>query len=114
MGQELVGPVRFLTACCTAVVDQAENTDRSYGQGAEGYGRRFGAEFAGQASSRFFEDFAYPWIFAEDPRYYRLIHGSAGRRLLHALEHAVSAHHAQPKPTFNFSEWLGTTSTIVL
>ena len=112
--QDSLDPVTFLSTGFNAGVDQAENTDRSYGQGAEGYGRRFGAEFAGQASSRFFEDFAYPWIFAEDPRYYRLIHGSAGRRLLHALEHAVVAHHDDGKRMFNFSEWLGTTSTIVL
>jgi len=80
----------------------------------EGYGRRFGAEFAGQASSTFFKDFAYPWIFSEDPRYYRLAHGRPRTRLLHAVEHAVVAHRDDGKRMFNFSEWLGTTSTVVL
>jgi hypothetical protein len=112
--QDSFDPVTFLATGFNAGLDQAENTDPSYGQGAEGYGRRFGAEFAGQASSRFFKDFAYPWIFSEDPRYYRLIHGSVGRRLLHAVEHAVVAHRDDGRPMFNFSEWLGTTSTVVL
>jgi len=112
--QDSLDPVTFLAAGFDAGLDQAENTDRSYGQGAEGYGRRFGAEFAGQASSRFFKDFAYPSIFSEDPRYYRLAHGSAGRRLLHAVEHAVVAHHDDGKLMFNFSEWLGATSAVVL
>jgi hypothetical protein len=112
--QDSFDPVTFLSAGFEAGLDQAQNTDPSYGQGAEGYGRRFGAEFAGQASSRFFKDFAYPSIFSEDPRYYRLIHGSAGRRLLHALEHAVVAHRDNGKHMFNFSEWLGTASTVVL
>jgi hypothetical protein len=112
--QDTFDPVTFLATGFNAGLDQAENTDHSYAQGAEGYGRRFGAEFAGQASSRFFKDFAYPWIFSEDPRYYRMIHGRAGRRLLHALEHAVVAHRDDGKRMFNFSEWLGTTSTVVL
>jgi len=112
--QDSLDPVTFLATGFSAGLDQAEDSDPSYGQGAEGYGRRFGAEFAGQASSRFFKDFAYPWIFSEDPRYYRLAQGKAGRRLLHAVEHAVVAQRDNGNRMFNFSEWLGTTSTVVL
>ncbi len=112
--QDSFDPVTFLATGFNAGLDQAENSDPSYGQGAEGYGRRFGAEFTDQASSRFFKDFAYPWIFSEDPRYYRLARGGARRRLLHAVEHAVVAHRDDGKRMFNFSEWLGTTTTAVL
>jgi hypothetical protein len=112
--QDSLDPVTFLGAGFDAGIDQAENTDPSYGPGAQGYGRRFGAEFAGQASSRFFKDFAYPSIFSEDPRYYRLGHGPTGRRLLHAMEHVVVAQRDDTKRMFNFSEWLGTSSTVVL
>jgi len=112
--QDSVDPVTFLGAAFDAGLDQAEDNDSSYGQGAEGYGRRFGANFADQASFKFFKDFAYPSIFSEDPRYYRLAHGSAGRRLLHAVEHALVAHRDTGKRMFNFSEWLGTTSAVVL
>lgn len=112
--QDSFDPVTFLSAGFDAGIDQAENTDPSYGQGAGGYGKRFGAEFAGQASSRFFKDFAYPSIFSEDPRYYRMARGPAGKRLLHALEHSVVAHRDDGRRMFNFSEWLGTASTVVL
>jgi len=112
--QDSFDPVTFLASGFNAGLDQAADSDPSYGQGAEGYGRRFGAEFAGQASSRFFKDFAYPWIFSEDPRYYRLAHGSVRKRLLHALEHAVVAHRDNGTRMFNISEWLGTTSAVVL
>jgi hypothetical protein len=112
--QDSLDPVTFLATGFNAGLDQAEDTDHSYGQGAEGYGRRYGAEFAGQATSRFFKDFAYPSIFSEDPRYYPLIHGSAKRRLLHAMEHAVVAQRDNGNRMFNFSEWLGTASTVVL
>jgi hypothetical protein len=112
--QDSLDPVTFLAAGFDAGLDQAQNSDHSYGQGAEGYGRRFGAEFAGQATSRFFGDFLYPWIFSEDPRYYRLAHGSPKKRLFHAMEHVLMAHTDNGKRMFNFSEWLGTTSSVVL
>lgn len=112
--QDTVDPVTFLSAGFDAGLDQAQNTDRAFGQGAAGYGKRFGANFAGQASSEFFKDFAYPTIFSEDPRYYRLAHGSAPRRFAHALEHAFVAYRENGTHMFNASEWLGTTSAAVL
>jgi hypothetical protein len=112
--QDSADPVNFLSTAFDAGLDQAQDNEHSYGQGAAGYGRRYGADFGGGVSSRFFKDFAYPWIFSEDPRYYRLAHGSGKRRLLHAMEHAVVAHRDDGSRMFNFSEWLGTTSAIVL
>jgi hypothetical protein len=112
--QDSVDPVNFLSTAFDAGLDQAQDNDHSYGQGAAGYARRYGANFGGGVTSRFFKDFAYPWIFSEDPRYYRLAHGSGKQRLLHAMEHAVVAHRDDGSRMFNFSEWLGTTSAIVL
>jgi hypothetical protein len=112
--QDSLDPVAFLGAGFDAGIDQAENTDPSYGQGAQGYGRRFGAELAGQTSSRFLKDFAYPAIFSEDTRYYRLGRGPAGKRLRHAMEHVVVAQRDDTRRMFNFSEWLGTASTVAL
>jgi hypothetical protein len=79
-----------------------------------GYARRFGADFAGQTTWRFFTDFAYPTIFAEDPRYYRLIHGSGRRRFLHAVEHTFVAQRDSGKHMFNASAWLGTATAVAL
>jgi hypothetical protein len=112
--QDSLDPITFLNAGFNAGMDQAENNDPSYGQGAAGYGKRFGANDAGQVSSGFFKDFAYPTIFSEDPRYYRLAHGSGKSRLLHALEHAFVGRTENGKPIFNASEWFGTTSAVVL
>jgi hypothetical protein len=107
-------PGTFLSSDFNAGLSQAENQDRAFGQGMAGYGKRFGASYADQASFRFFKDFAYPSIFNEDPRYYRLIHGSSGKRFLHAIEHAFVAHSDNGNRIFNFSEWLGTTSAVSL
>ena len=107
-------PVIFLNAAFNAGIDQAENEDPTFGQGAAGYSKRFAASYVDQASFRFFKDFAYPTIFHEDPRYYRMAHGSGGKRFLHAIEHSYIAYTDKGNPMFNFSEWFGTVSAISL
>jgi len=107
-------PATFLSVGFDAGLDQAQNNDPTFGQGAAGYSKRFGANFAGQASFKFFKDFAYPTIFSEDPRYYRLAYGGGKKRILHALGHAFVAYRENGTSTFNVSEWLGTTSAVVL
>ena len=107
-------PISFLSAAFDAGMDQAANRDPAFGQGAAGYGRRFGADFAGQTTWRFFTDFVYPTIFGEDPRYYRLSHASGTRRFFHAVEHTFVAHRDSGQHMFNFSEWLGTATAVAL
>ena len=107
-------PVSFLDSGLNAGFAQAQDDDPMFGQGAAGYGKRFGASFTDQASSKFFTDFAFPTIFSEDPRYYRLGSGSSRTRFLHAVEHVFVAHHDNGDRMFNFSEWLGTTSAVLL
>lgn len=107
-------PLTFVASGFSAGIDQAENSDHSYGQGAQGYAKRYAAEYTDRATSKFFRDFAYPWIFREDPRYYRLGEGRGTTRFFHALEHAVVAHRDNGNPMFNFSVWLGTASAVVL
>jgi len=113
--QDSVEPANFLAAGFNAGISQAENDDPSYGQEAGGYGKRFGASLADQSSGEFFKDFVYPSIFSEDPRYYRMAHGSFGKRLFHAVSHSVVAYHDEDGTRmFNFSESLGTASAVVL
>jgi hypothetical protein len=107
-------PITFLQVAVNAGIGQAQNSTPEFGQGVAGYGKRYGANFADQASSQFFKVVMYPEIFREDPRYYRLANGSGKRRFFHALEHSVVARSESGRNEFNFSEWLGTTSSILL
>src|SRR5271157_315764 len=107
-------PASFLSVGFNAGLDQAQNSDPSFGQGAAGYGKRFGANFAGLASGSFFGDFVYPTIFAEDPRYYRLARGSGRRRLLHALAHVFVANREDGTHMVNASQWLASASVVAL
>jgi hypothetical protein len=112
--QDSLDAAAFLETGFWAGMDQASNRDRGFGQGAQGYGKRFGADFAGQSSSRFLTDFAYPSIFSEDPRYYRLAEGRVRTRFIHAVGHAFVAHRVNGASIPNYSEWLGTVSAVTL
>jgi len=107
-------PVSLLSAGFNAGMDQAADRDPGLGLGAAGYGSRFGIDFAAETTWRFVKDFAYPTVFSEDPRYYRLGRGSRGKRLLHAAAHSFLAFRDNGKYMFNFTEWLGTMSAAAL
>ena len=109
-----VDPASFLSMGFNAGLDQAQNSDPSFGQGAAGYGKRFGANFAGLASASFFGDFVYPTIFAEDPRYYPLAHGGGRKRLLHALGHAFVANREDGTHMVNASQWFASATVVAL
>lgn len=109
-----IEPLLLLTAAFDAGVDQATNSDPTFGLGAKGYAKRFAADYTDWESGRFFKQFLYPVIFREDPRYYRLGQGPTGRRLIHGATHVFVAHHPDTTHMFNYSEWLGSASSIAL
>jgi hypothetical protein len=106
-----VDPITFVGASWEAGQDHLEHTDPSYGQGAAGYSKRVAAGMADNATGDFFGIFVYPTLFHQDPRYYRVGHGSVGGRLGHALEHSFVATSDSGKHVFNFSEWCTTVTT---
>ena len=112
--QDSLNPVAFLSTGFNAGLDQASDRDHAFGQGMSGYAKRYGASFADQASAKFFKDFAFPSLFSEDPRYYRMARGRFRKRLLHAVGHSFIAYREDGTRIFNSSEWLGTTTAAVL
>lgn len=112
--QDTIEPVTFIGAAFDSGLAQAEDNDPSFGQGTAGYAKRYGAALADSVSSDFFHTYFFPVIFRQDPRYYRKLEGSAPRRLGHALSHVFVAESDSGRKTVNFSEWLGTTSSVVL
>jgi hypothetical protein len=107
-------PFTFAIAGFNAGLAQAFNDDPTFGQGMEGYGKRYGAAFADQVSGDFFGTFFYPTILHEDPRYYRKGHGSTGGRFMHAVGHTFITYRDSGNRGPNFSEWMAATSTTAL
>lgn len=54
-----------------AAVSQAENSEPGYGQGAAGYGKRYGAAFADGTIESFWAGAILPSALHQDPRFYQ-------------------------------------------
>jgi hypothetical protein len=52
-------------------ISQAENSEPGYGQGAAGYGKRFGAAFADGTIENFLAGAILPSVLRQDPRFYQ-------------------------------------------
>jgi hypothetical protein len=100
-------PVTFVLIGAQAGMSQAENSFENYGQGAQGYAKRYGAAFADSATSNFFGNLLYPTLFKQDPRYFRLGEGTFKRRLGHSLTEQIIAHQDHGGRMFHFSNALG-------
>jgi hypothetical protein len=67
---ESISPETILVSAFSAGFEQWRDTPPGYGQGAEGYGKRFGASMATGASSSFFGTFLGASVLRQDPRFF--------------------------------------------
>jgi len=102
-----VDPVSFALIGATAGVGQALNQFGGYGQGAEGYGKRYGAAFADSVSSTFIGSAILPSLLKQDPRYFYKGTGSKRSRFLYAVASAVICKGDNGHWQANYSNILG-------
>ncbi len=79
-------PVSFLTAGIAAGFGQAIDLYSGYGQGAEGYAKRYGAAYADDIIDRVLGSAVLPSIFHQDPRYFYKGTGTKKERTLYAIK----------------------------
>jgi hypothetical protein len=87
-----------------AGISQAQNSEPGYGQGAEGYAKRYGSEFADGTIENFMVNAVVPSLIRTDPRYYQLGKGGFVRRTGYALSRLVITRTDSGHNTFNFGE----------
>jgi hypothetical protein len=102
-----IDPFTFVSSGLQAGLSQATDEFPQYGQGADGYAKRYGATFTDQASSNFFANFFYPVLLKEDPRYFRLGYGDTKHRIWYAVQQEFIAHKDSGGKTFAFDNVLG-------
>lgn len=90
-----------------AALSQGENEFPAYGQGVQGYAKRFGASLADEVSSGLWSNYVYPSLLKEDPRYFRLGEGSFGQRIVYSVKQEMVCHTDKGGRSFNFSNVLG-------
>ena len=79
-----IDPFTFAVAGIDAGIEQAENSYPEYHQGFVGFAKRYGASYADSVDGNFWGNAVLPSLLHQDPRYFRLGHGSAKRRLWYA------------------------------
>ena len=107
MMKTMIDPFTFVAAGITAGIGQASDSFPEYGQGAKGFGKRYGSALADGADSNFFSGFVYPVIFKQDPRYFRVGQGTIKKRIFIALKQQFVARRDDGSHTFHFSNVLG-------
>jgi hypothetical protein len=103
-------PVNLAVTGVVAGVQQAENTYPTYGQGAQGYAKRYGAGFATGSLNIMLGGAVYPALFHQDPRYFYKGTGTVKSRLWYAIYESVLCRGDNGKQQFDYSGILGSLS----
>ena len=102
-----IDPVTIGIAAAFAGVEQATNDFSGYGQGAEGYAKRFGAAYADAFIGTMIGGAVLPSLFKQDPRYFYKGTGTTRSRVLYAVSMSVICKGDNGHWQLNYSGILG-------
>lgn len=103
----LVDPVTFGLTGAVAGIEQASNQFGGYGQGAQGYGKRYAAAYGDTLTGTLIGSALLPSLFKQDPRYFYKGTGTKGSRLMYAVANSVICKGDNGKWQLNYSALLG-------
>ena len=98
-----VDPITWAGIAIVAGADQAANKPAGYGQGAEGYAKRFGATTLDGLTDIMIGGAILPSLLHQDPRYFYQGTGSVKSRTLHALSYPFACKGDNGKRQPNYS-----------
>ncbi|MBS1841996.1 MAG: carboxypeptidase regulatory-like domain-containing protein [Acidobacteria bacterium] len=104
-------PLTIAGVAFVSGIEQANNSFSGYGQGAQGYGKRFGSTYADVAISTFLGSAILPAVFKQDPRYLYQGTGSTRSRIVHAIASSVMARGDNKRWEPNYSNIIGSFAT---
>jgi hypothetical protein len=90
-----------------AGLSQAENSEPGFGQGAEGYGKRYAAAFADGTIENFMVGAVLPSILHQDPRFFQTSEGTFVHRAGYAVSRIFITRTDSGASQFNYSEIVG-------
>ncbi len=100
-------PVEYFWYGALAGIGQAENSESSFGQGAEGYAKRYGVQFADGTIENFMTKAILPSVLRQDPRYFQLGKGGFWHRFGYSAGRILITRSDAGTSQFNFSEVVG-------
>ena len=90
-----------------SAISQAENSEPGFGQGASGYGKRFGSAFADGTIENFITGAVLPSLLHQDPRFFQSGKGSFFHRTGYAVSRIFVTRTDSGGQQFNYSEVVG-------
>ena len=93
---------------------QLTNANRSFGQGAAGFGRYFGASYGDFVIGDYMTEAVFPILLHQDPRYFRRGIGSGWSRLGYAMGQIFWTHRDSGGMQFNYSEVIGNSMAVAI
>jgi hypothetical protein len=107
-------PVTFFWHGAQAGISQAHNSESAYGQGAEGYAKRFAQNFADGTIENFTTQAIFPSLLHEDPRYFQSGKGGVKGRIIYALKCIAVTRTDSGQSQINYSEFLGSSTAALI
>lgn len=104
----------FMTSAVFSGLYQLEDSHPQFGQGVEGYAKRYLASSTDLVVGNFMSESIFPILLKEDPRYFAVGPGYGGvwKRAGYALTRVLICKTDTGKSTFNFSEILGNSTAV--
>ena len=90
-----------------SAISQAENSEAGYGQGWDGYGKRFASAFADGAIENFLTGAVFPSMLHQDPRFFQSGKGGITQRTEYAVSRIFVTRTDSGTSQFNYSEIVG-------
>jgi hypothetical protein len=100
-------PVNIVGTAFFAGLQQAGDEYPEFGQGAEGYGKRFGTAYADVIASTFLSGAVFPSLLKQDPRYFYKGSGSTRSRIWRAVSNSIICKGDNGRWQANYSNILG-------
>jgi hypothetical protein len=88
-------------------ISQAQNSEPGYGQGAAGYGKRFGSATGDGTIENFMTSAVFPSLFRQDPRFFQSGKGGFWHRTGYAMSRVIITRGDSGHSQANFSEVIG-------
>jgi hypothetical protein len=107
-------PGAFLFVGIIAGFSQAANSNPTFGQGAAGYGRRYGTAYADNVIGNYMTEAIYPTLLHQDPRYFVRGKGRGLSRLGYAIGQIFVSHDDEGHPVVNYSELVGNATAVAI
>jgi len=114
VAQGTFDPLEFAFLALESGVNQASNTNPTFGQGFKGYGKRYALAFGDNTIENFMTGAVFPSLLRQDPRYYQLGKGKFLHRAEYAAARVLVTRSDTGKTEFNFSEILGSGSAAAI